>query len=81
MDCEFLRPQQPWETTDGCIYLLRELAEGWPAEVCALVTLSPSFALKSTRAFALRLPTHLPGRPAKVRTTIARLPQKSPPPF
>ena len=37
MDCEFLRPQQPWETTDGCIYLMRELAEGWPAQICALL--------------------------------------------
>lgn len=26
MDCDFTKEQEPWEATDGCIYLLRELA-------------------------------------------------------
>ena len=37
MDCDFSRPQEPWETTDGCVYLLREISEKFPEQVCALL--------------------------------------------
>lgn len=26
MDCDFTKEQEPWEATDGCVYLMRELA-------------------------------------------------------
>eukprot|EP00039_Didymoeca_costata_P003973 m.70800 g.70800 ORF g.70800 m.70800 type:complete len:669 (+) comp12166_c0_seq1:27-2033(+) len=37
MDCGFHRPQEPWESSDGCIYLMRELAEKKPKRICEML--------------------------------------------
>ena len=37
MDCDFTREQEPWEATDGCVYLMRELAATHPALVAELL--------------------------------------------
>eukprot|EP00035_Acanthoeca_spectabilis_P012664 m.229336 g.229336 ORF g.229336 m.229336 type:complete len:694 (+) comp15680_c1_seq4:36-2117(+) len=37
MDCGYLRPPEPWERSDGAVYLLRELATGHPEQVAALL--------------------------------------------
>ncbi|EDQ91390.1 uncharacterized protein MONBRDRAFT_23736 [Monosiga brevicollis MX1] len=38
MDCAFHRPQEPWERSDGCMYLLRELSALLPDEVAGLLS-------------------------------------------
>ena len=37
MDCDYIRPSEPWEKSDGCVYLLRELAPLHPDTVKALL--------------------------------------------
>lgn len=37
MDHGFRRPQEPWEKTDGCVYLMRELAAKYPDEITPML--------------------------------------------
>eukprot|EP01135_Chromosphaera_perkinsii_P009593 Nk52_evm43s1810 gene=Nk52_evmTU43s1810 len=37
MDCEHRRPQEPWELSDGYIYLLRGVSENFPEEMLPFV--------------------------------------------
>ena len=44
MDCDYVRPSEPWEKSDGCVYLLRELAPLRPDTVTALLPLLAEIA-------------------------------------
>eukprot|EP00038_Savillea_parva_P001610 m.105787 g.105787 ORF g.105787 m.105787 type:complete len:351 (-) comp10561_c0_seq2:3350-4402(-) len=37
MDCGYARPQEPWERSDGGVYLVRELARSHPGEMADLL--------------------------------------------
>jgi len=37
MDCGYMRPQEPWERSDGAVYLLRALAKDHPEEMAAML--------------------------------------------
>ncbi|XP_076807536.1 uncharacterized protein LOC143450754 [Clavelina lepadiformis] len=36
-DCKFRRPSEPWERSDGCLYLIAELATYYPQKVTTLL--------------------------------------------
>eukprot|EP00163_Fabomonas_tropica_P005317 TRINITY_DN14826_c0_g2_i1.p1 TRINITY_DN14826_c0_g2~~TRINITY_DN14826_c0_g2_i1.p1 ORF type:complete len:711 (-),score=131.78 TRINITY_DN14826_c0_g2_i1:100-2232(-) len=58
MDHGFVRPKQPWESTDGCVYLLRELAQYSPKLAAEfLPTLAQVASIRSFAHYHLMLET------------------------
>jgi hypothetical protein len=52
MSCAITREKQPWEATDGCVYLLRELVEGCSLSDSRLPPLSDDLLLPLFRKVA-----------------------------
>ena len=50
MDCEYARPPEPWEGSDGAVYLMREMATSRPAEMADKLPVLISIAQVRTYA-------------------------------